>query len=89
MRQKQVIGRVGKSGVATGPHLDYRVKKDGRFVNPFALKFRPRSALSGAGLQGFQGRLEEVRKLLKTMGERRDMFVGTVEFMKEPEGWIG
>jgi hypothetical protein len=32
--QGQLIGRVGATGTATGPHLDYRLKKDGRFVNP-------------------------------------------------------
>jgi murein DD-endopeptidase MepM/ murein hydrolase activator NlpD len=29
------IGAVGSSGVATGPHLDYRIQDDrGRFINP-------------------------------------------------------
>lgn len=32
--QGQLIGRVGASGAVTGPHLDYRVKKNGAYVNP-------------------------------------------------------
>jgi murein DD-endopeptidase MepM/ murein hydrolase activator NlpD len=34
--QEQVIGRVGMTGTATAPHLDYRMIKNGRYVNPIA-----------------------------------------------------
>ncbi len=34
VRQGEVIGYVGMTGWATGPHLDFRIKKDGAFVNP-------------------------------------------------------
>jgi len=38
VQQKQVIGYVGSSGLATGPHVCFRVAKDGHFVNPARLQ---------------------------------------------------
>ncbi len=34
--QGQLLGRVGQSGLATGPHLDYRLRRNGTWVNPIA-----------------------------------------------------
>jgi murein DD-endopeptidase MepM/ murein hydrolase activator NlpD len=38
--QGQLIGRVGSTGSATGPHLDYRLKRNGVFVNPVSVHAR-------------------------------------------------
>ena len=39
VRQQQVIGYVGSTGLSTGPHLDYRLVKDNQFRNPLKETF--------------------------------------------------
>lgn len=34
VRVGEMIGRVGSSGLSTGPHLHFAIEKDGRYVNP-------------------------------------------------------
>jgi len=36
VRAGEVIGRVGSSGLSTGPHLHYALEKDGRYINPLS-----------------------------------------------------
>jgi murein DD-endopeptidase MepM/ murein hydrolase activator NlpD len=38
VRQKQVIGFVGSSGLATGPHTCFRITKDGQYVDPLRVR---------------------------------------------------
>lgn len=52
--QKQVIGYVGMTGRATGPHLHYLVKRGGRFINPLSLKFPPADPIPAAELEQFR-----------------------------------
>jgi len=39
VKQKQIVGYVGSTGLSTGPHLDYRLTKGDRFKNPLKESF--------------------------------------------------
>ena len=41
VNQGQIIGYVGKTGYATGPHLDYRISKNGSWLNPLTFIAAP------------------------------------------------
>jgi murein DD-endopeptidase MepM/ murein hydrolase activator NlpD len=57
VRQGQLIGYVGSSGLSTGPHLHYEVYRGGSAVNPLSVRFVTRSTLEGAELEAFRARL--------------------------------
>ena len=54
VRQGEVIGYVGATGLATAPHLDYRVQRDGRWIDPQSLSGVPARALAAAELPAFR-----------------------------------
>lgn len=38
VRQGEVIGYVGSTGISTGPHVDYRIRKGNTYINPLTFK---------------------------------------------------
>lgn len=69
VRQNEVIGYVGSTGLATGPHLHYEFRINGKHVNPLSQSLPITLALSGKNKKKFRAYADP---LLETLNRLKD-----------------
>jgi murein DD-endopeptidase MepM/ murein hydrolase activator NlpD len=68
IRQGQVIGFVGSTGLSTGAHVHYEIVVNGRFVDPMRIRLPRGRVLEGPILASFEKERDRVESMMQRKG---------------------